>query len=510
MNVYDFDETIYKGDSTRDFYFHCLKKHKSILKYLPYQGFAFLKFVLGIIPKTKFKEKFYIFLKGIKDIDKEINDFWEIHISNIKQWYLETKREDDLIISASPEFLLEPVSKKLGFSLMASRVDKYSGKTDGENCYGEEKVKRFNEKYAERKIEKFFSDSLSDSPLAEISEQGYIVLGNEIIPWEEYKPSKKKQFIKAFLSKEFIMFLAIGCINTINGVLFAMLFSVLTDITYLSFAMGYGISLLISYLLNSAVVFKSRLSVSKLIKFIISYIPNYLVQSICVILLGNLLNLPRLFVFLLSALIGVPVTFLLLKIFAFAKKRRNKMNLTEIIKGRRTIRKFTQEEIKYEVLKEFVDMARYAAYPANIQPLKYIIINDKKTVDEIFVNTKWAGYLEDGTPKENERPTAFVAVLGDTSLKKSFEVDAGAAITNMILSAYEKGIGTCWIGAFDKANVRKVLSLDEKYELVYLVAFGYPAQKSHTCEVCDGDIKYYLDENNELCVPKRSLEEVLL
>jgi len=320
LNVYDFDETIYKGDSTRDFYFYCLKKHKSILKFLPRQGFAFLKYMFGIIPKTKFKEQFYVFLTGIKDIDNEVKLFWETHLCNIKKWYYEQRRDDDLIISASPEFLLAPVSEKLGFALMASRVDKYTGKTDGENCYGEEKVRRFYEKHHGEKIENFYSDSLSDSPLAEISDKGIIVIGDDFVLWEEYKPSKKKQLIKTFLSKEFLAFLAVGCINTLNGVIFATLFSLVIKNTYISFVAGYALSLFVSYLLNSKFVFKSGLSFMKFVKFVISYIPNFLVQSVCVNVLGNIFNMHKFFVYLLSAVIGVPVTFLILKIFAFTRK----------------------------------------------------------------------------------------------------------------------------------------------------------------------------------------------
>ena len=60
MNVYDFDETIYHGDSTRDFYFFCLKNYPKIAKYLPMQGYFAIKFALKIMPKTQFKEKFGI------------------------------------------------------------------------------------------------------------------------------------------------------------------------------------------------------------------------------------------------------------------------------------------------------------------------------------------------------------------------------------------------------------------------------------------------------------------
>ena len=73
MNVYDFDNTIYKGDSTRDFYFYSLKKFPLIIRFLPYQGYWFLKFILGIVNKTQFKEKMYGFLKYC-DIKKDVEE----------------------------------------------------------------------------------------------------------------------------------------------------------------------------------------------------------------------------------------------------------------------------------------------------------------------------------------------------------------------------------------------------------------------------------------------------
>ncbi|MBE7020818.1 MAG: hypothetical protein E7411_05245 [Ruminococcaceae bacterium] len=185
MNVYDFDNTIYKGDSTRDFYFYSLKKFPLIIRFLPYQGYWFLKFILGIVNKTQFKEKFYIFFKGIKDIDSHIVSFWKEHKRNLKSWYFDIQAENDMIISASPEFLLKPICQSIGIkSLEASRVDKYTGKYDGLNCYGEEKVVRFKAICNER-IENFYSDSYSDSPLAEISENAYLVKGDRIVKWKE-------------------------------------------------------------------------------------------------------------------------------------------------------------------------------------------------------------------------------------------------------------------------------------------------------------------------------------
>ena len=186
MNVYDFDKTIYHGDSTAHFYLYCLKTQPSTWKWLPYQGLCAIPFALGIMEKTAFKQRFYKFFSSVKDIDKTVEEFWNIHKYNIKKFYYETQQEDDVIISASPYFLLEPIIKELGIKyLMASNVDRFNGKYDGINCHGKEKVRRFYEVFPDGVINDFYSDSLSDSPLAEIAEKAYMVKGHDLFAWPE-------------------------------------------------------------------------------------------------------------------------------------------------------------------------------------------------------------------------------------------------------------------------------------------------------------------------------------
>ncbi len=185
MNVYDFDKTIYHGDSTVNFYKYCIVKKTSILKYLPKQLWAFFLYFIKAYDKTTMKEKFYCFLNGIDNIDYLLERFWEKNMSKIKGWYLDCKKSDDVIISASPEFLLKYPCSRLGINLLASRVDKKTGIYDGKNCYGNEKVLRFYEKYGKQKIESFYSDSLSDTPLAEIAEKAYLVNKNKISDWKK-------------------------------------------------------------------------------------------------------------------------------------------------------------------------------------------------------------------------------------------------------------------------------------------------------------------------------------
>ena len=192
MNVFDFDKTIYDGDSTVDFWKYCLKKYPKTKKHLLHTGINGLKFALRIMEKTLFKEDFYSFLQEIDDIDSALAEFWDEHEVNIKEWYLKMQREDDVIISASPEFLLKPICDKLGIKhMMASRVDSKTGKYDGVNCHGEEKVRRYREKFGRSQIHEFYSDSYSDTPLAKLAFDPILVKGNDFEPWSEKELAKK-------------------------------------------------------------------------------------------------------------------------------------------------------------------------------------------------------------------------------------------------------------------------------------------------------------------------------
>ena len=192
MNVYDFDKTIYSGDSSIDFYLFCLKKHKKIILLLPKQVWSFFKYKINIISKKDFKECFFSFVEVLDDIEQDVKTFWDSNIVKVKSWYLRQKQEDDLIISASPQFLLEDPLKRLGVNnLLCSKVDKYTGKLLGPNCYGEEKLKRYRAKYGNREIDEFYSDSLSDYSLADIAKSAYIVKGEKKINWSINKKVNK-------------------------------------------------------------------------------------------------------------------------------------------------------------------------------------------------------------------------------------------------------------------------------------------------------------------------------
>lgn len=184
MNVYDFDKTIYDGDSSFDFYLYALRKRPVVVFFLPKLFYGLFLYAFKIVPLSKTKSLIFSFLSEIKDVDKLVEDFWKKNEKKIKSWYLETKDSSDVIISAGPSFLLSPICEKLGVEkLIATEMCKVSGFVFGRNCKGEEKVRRFIENYGDAEIENFFSDSLSDTPLAQISKKAYLVDGDKISPW---------------------------------------------------------------------------------------------------------------------------------------------------------------------------------------------------------------------------------------------------------------------------------------------------------------------------------------
>ena len=321
MNIYDFDKTIYDGDSTAAFVKYCAARSLGAYRAVLPALWAFFLYVIGIYTKTRFKERMYGFLRYIRDIDKMVSDFWDTHEGNIFPYYTARKREDDIIISASPEFLLAPICQRLGVRLIASRVDKHTGKYTGENCWGEEKVKRLIAEYGITHCDEFFSDSKSDQPLASIADRAYIVRGGELTDWDAYKETTGEKLKTMFLAPQFLVFIIVGAINTGANVVFSTIYSMFINNTTVAFVPGYVTANVLGYILNSKVTFKDdTLSVIKFFKFFISYIPNFCIQTSMVWLFDRFTNAPAVIAYALAALIGVPLTFVIMKIFTFKKK----------------------------------------------------------------------------------------------------------------------------------------------------------------------------------------------
>jgi nitroreductase len=183
----------------------------------------------------------------------------------------------------------------------------------------------------------------------------------------------------------------------------------------------------------------------------------------------------------------------------------------EAILHRRTVRKFKQQKIEHSQLEKLINAARHAPSAANMQPLKYVIVDDAQQAKAVFQHVKWAAYIAPaGTPSESERPVAFIAILVDTEIRNNgYELDIGAAAQNIFLAAEEEGIGTCWLGAIDREAICRELRIPAQYVLNTVIALGYAGEEP-TSEEENGSIRYYKDGEGRLHVPKRSLKDIIV
>ena len=188
------------------------------------------------------------------------------------------------------------------------------------------------------------------------------------------------------------------------------------------------------------------------------------------------------------------------------------MDMMEFLRSRRTYRRFAQRAVPHEILTEAVDAARMASCGANRQTVRYIVVESADAVAAVQPLVHWAAYLppEQGTPKADELPTAFIAVLQDNNLPGASDVDVGLALGSLTAATWAHGVGSCIMGAIDRPALKELLALPEGVRLCYMVALGYPTHESHLVEMQDGSVKYYLDADRNYCVPKRGMDEVLL
>lgn len=179
------------------------------------------------------------------------------------------------------------------------------------------------------------------------------------------------------------------------------------------------------------------------------------------------------------------------------------MDTYEAIKERRSIRKYKDKKVPEDVLKKCVNAARLSPSGANKQPLKFITIN--KRLKKVFDHTNWAGYL-DWSPSAEEMPQAYIAIAKKED--SGLDMDAGIAAQSICLTAFDEGLGSCMLGAIDKEGLEELLPVPDNHEIELMVALGYPDEDPSVVE-SEGSIEYY-QEDGELQVPKRPLEEVLI
>lgn len=187
------------------------------------------------------------------------------------------------------------------------------------------------------------------------------------------------------------------------------------------------------------------------------------------------------------------------------------MSIMESLTGRRTYRRFEQKAVPQDVVADVIEALRLSSCGANRQAVRLVVVSSPEMVAKVQPLVKWAAYLppEQGTPKTDELPTLYMAVVQDTSIPGDLATDTGIALANMTLAAWDKGVGSCIMGAINKPALTELLGIAEPEKLAFMIAFGYPSHKAAVVPMTEQTgVKYYLDENRDYCVPKRSAEEL--
>ncbi len=187
--------------------------------------------------------------------------------------------------------------------------------------------------------------------------------------------------------------------------------------------------------------------------------------------------------------------------------------LRNLILKNRSYRRFHEHTlISRDTLRELVGLARLSASAANLQPLKYFLSHDPAKNALIFPHLAWAGYLADWAgPAEGERPTAYIIILGDTAITRSFHCDHGIAAQSILLGAAEKGLGGCMIGSIRRDELRSALQIPDRLEILLVLALGRPKEEVVLETVgLAGDIKYWRDSAGIHHVPKRPLDDIIV
>ncbi len=187
------------------------------------------------------------------------------------------------------------------------------------------------------------------------------------------------------------------------------------------------------------------------------------------------------------------------------------MEFSELLKKRRSIRRFKQVQVFDKDINYILEAARVVACGGNVQKLRYIVAQDKQLVKDIFANTAWGGLVSPSRSPEwgKNAPLTFIILTTAKDTDAVMQANAGAAVQSMEYAAADVGLGACWIGAYKKENVEKILALPEHEETIYLLAVGYPDEEPVQDDIdAEESMKYYLDSDDVLHVPKFKIDAI--
>ncbi len=192
------------------------------------------------------------------------------------------------------------------------------------------------------------------------------------------------------------------------------------------------------------------------------------------------------------------------------------MNVYDAAMKRRSIRRFQDKPVPYDVLERCVDAGRLAPSAMNRQLCEYIIVDDKNMLPKVAGSiTRWGGQpLDKESPLRVNGPAAYIVTLINVILeaktgnsRRVTLYDVGMSAENIMLVALEEGLGTCPVLAFKKSILKKALNIPADYDTALLLALGYP-DESPRVEVSTGSVERWIDSQGVRHIPKRRLRDI--
>ncbi len=184
--------------------------------------------------------------------------------------------------------------------------------------------------------------------------------------------------------------------------------------------------------------------------------------------------------------------------------------IKKLISENRSYRRFSQDEIPSEAeLLSMIDSARLSPSAGNLQRLRFTPVIRGELSDAVFDTLTFAAYFGGWRPSESEKPTAYIVIWAEAEPDTNLAIDAGIAAEAILLTARDFGFGGCIFRSIDKKSLTDNLG-KAGYIPVVVIALGKPEEAVAVTEVKDGNIKYYRNENDVHCVPKRALRDIII
>lgn len=185
----------------------------------------------------------------------------------------------------------------------------------------------------------------------------------------------------------------------------------------------------------------------------------------------------------------------------------------DLVRLTRSTRRFRQyEPVEMDLLEALVELARLTASGGNLQPLRYILVNDPAVCAQVFTTLGFAAYLSDWPgPREGQRPAAYVIMLKQAEAGATPQTDAGIAAQTMLLGARTYGLGGCVFGSVQRKQLAAVLGVGQAWDLMYVLAFGVPDETVRLESIAGaGEIRYWRDAGGVHHVPKRERADLIV